>query len=417
MRLHPIIAALRKHTFGVALIALQIALTLAIVCNALFIIGERMARIDRPTGLNESDLFLVSQMWVGAPAGSDAASTDKLDSMLLQDLATLRGLPDVAAAGPMNSLPLYPSSHTSTVSQKPGTDNPGTLLHTNIYFADDHAIPTLGLKLVAGQNFSASDVQHRRSQAGGQSPTTIVTKALADRLFPDGQAVGRQVYFDGSASPSTIVGVVERLQVPGTSRWTNGFAWYSAIEPVRLDRADLLYVVRAKPGRLAAAMKEVPAALYAVNPMRVLDDDSVESFADVRAHAYRADIGMAILMGGICLVLLGITAASIVGLTSFWVGQRHHQIGVRRALGARRKDILRYFQIENLVIAGAGTAAGAGLAIGLNVLLMRYFEMNHLPALYLVAGALIVLALGQGAVLVPARRASRVPPAVATRGR
>ncbi|MGH8126085.1 MAG: ABC transporter permease, partial [Rhodanobacteraceae bacterium] len=67
MTLHPILAALRKHKAGVTLITLQIALTLAIVCNAVFIIGQRIERIQRPTGLDEQNLFELTQSWVGAP--------------------------------------------------------------------------------------------------------------------------------------------------------------------------------------------------------------------------------------------------------------------------------------------------------------------------------------------------------------
>jgi putative ABC transport system permease protein len=150
--------------------------------------------------------------------------------------------------------------------------------------------------------------------------------------------------------------------------------------------------------------------------MRVLDeDDSVKSFADIRASAYRADVGMAILMSVVCLILLCVTAAGIVGLTSFWVGQRHRQIGVRRALGARKIDILHYFQIENLLIAGVGVVLGVLLAVGLNTWLMTHYEMTRIPLPYVMTGVLAMLALGQLAVFVPARRASNVPPVTATR--
>ncbi len=106
--------------------------------------------------------------------------------------------------------------------------------------------------------------------------------------------------------------------------------------PTRLDANFSRYAVRTKPGQLDAVMHAVTPALYKANPMRVLDDDSVRSFAEIRDKAYRADRGMAILMGVVCLILLCVTAAGIVGLTSFWVGQRHRQIGVRRALGHAR---------------------------------------------------------------------------------
>ncbi|GAB2557259.1 ABC transporter permease [Rhodanobacter koreensis] len=416
MTMHPILAALRKHKAGVVLISLQIALTLAIVCNAVFIIGQRIERVNRPTGLDENNLFLVSQQWVGAPGGDDPAGVEKLDVMQREDLAALRNLSDVASVSPSNSIPLLNSSWTGSVSVKPGQrlgDKSGT--RTAYYFTDDQVFPTLGLRLVAGRAFTAADVQHQGARDQRDRPVIIVTQALADKLFPQGNAVGKVIYSDGSSSPSTIIGVVERMQIPASGSWGNDFTWYSTLVPTRLDSNFARYVVRTKPGRLDAAMHAVPAALYGVNPMRVLDDDSVKSFADIRASAYRADVGMAILMGVVCLILLCVTAAGIVGLTSFWVGQRHRQIGVRRALGARKIDILHYFQIENLLIAGVGVVLGVLLAVGLNVWLMTHYEMTRIPVLYVLTGVLAMLAIGQAAVFVPARRASNVPPVVATR--
>ncbi|HUW52643.1 MAG TPA: ABC transporter permease [Rhodanobacter sp.] len=416
MTLHPILAALRRHKAGVVLIALQIALTLAIVCNAIFIIGSRVERIQRPTGMDEKNLFMVTQIWVGAPTGDDKASIDKLDAMLRTDVQTLRSLPDVESAIAINSLPLTNNTWSGGIGLKPAQEH--ATAHAANYFGDDQMIHTLGLRLIAGRNFNAGDVHHMGMRGQNVPPIVIVTKALADKLFPGGNAVGKTIYIDRN-TPSTIVGVIARMQAPSVDSWANGFTWNSVLIPTRLDANFSRYAVRARPGRMDAAMKEARAALFAADPMRVIgdaaDSSGVKSFADIRAHAYRADRGMAILMGAICLILLAVTAAGIVGLTSFWVGQRHKQIGVRRALGARKIDILRYFQTENLLIAGGGAVLGVVLALGLNLLLMRHFAMAHLPIAYVLAGVAAVLALGQGAVFVPARRASNVPPVVATR--
>jgi putative ABC transport system permease protein len=110
-----------------------------------------------------------------------------------------------------------------------------------------------------------------------------------------------------------------------------------------------------------------------------------------------------------------VTALGIVGLASFWVQQRTRQIGVRRALGATRGQILRHFQVENFILAGIGIVFGMVLAFGINQLLMRQYELPRLPWQYLPAGAAILWILGQVAVLGPARRAASVPPAIATR--
>ncbi|HJU09180.1 MAG TPA: ABC transporter permease [Rhodanobacteraceae bacterium] len=417
MTLHPILAALRKHKAGVVLIALQIALTLAIVCNAIFIIGQRIQRIQRPTGMNEDSLFLITQLWVGAPTGDDQSSGDKLDSLLRTDLAALRNVPDVESVTTMNTIPLLNSSWTNGVSLKPKQQH--STAHAAFYFGDENMLKTMGVQLAAGRAFTAADVQHRSFRAEDKPPIIIVSQALADKLFPGGNAVGKSVYLADNTEPSTIIGVVKRLQVSSADTWTNDFTWYTVLEPVRLNSNFSRYLVRAKPGRLQAAMKESRAALFAANPMRVIDDsaehNSIRSFADIRAKAYRADRGMAILMSVICVILLGVTGAGIVGLTSFWVGQRHKQIGVRRALGARKIDILRYFQTENLLIAGGGAIAGIILAVGLNLWLMQRYEMDRMPVLYVLAGVAVVLALGQAAVFAPARRAANVPPVVATR--
>ncbi|WP_049623370.1 ABC transporter permease [Frateuria defendens] len=417
MRMHPILAALRRHKSGVALIALQIALTLAIVCNAVFIIGQRIERLNRPTGVDEDNLFVITQRYVGAPSGDDAASLEKLDAMERTDLDALRRLPDVASVAYASALPLSDGMWTGGIGLKPAQQDESA--HAAYFAVDERALDTLGLRLVAGRAFTAADIEHHGMRGERKPAIVIVTKALADKLFPQGDAVGKTVYLDDDSTPSTIVGVVERLQISGGhnhAAWADTFAWNSVLEPLRIDFAYARYAVRAKPGRLAEAMRAVAPALYAVNPMRVLDDEaSVQSFADIRADAYQADRGMAILMGIVCLILLAVTAAGIVGLTSFWVGQRHRQIGVRRALGARRGDILRYFQAENLMIAVFGSFAGVLLALGLNLWLMRHYEMARLPVAYVLSGLLLVLLLGQCAVLGPARRAARIPPIVATR--
>jgi len=115
------------------------------------------------------------------------------------------------------------------------------------------------------------------------------------------------------------------------------------------------------------------------------------------------------------LGLLFVTALGIAGLANFWVQQRTRSIGIRRAIGATRSDILRYFQTENFLIVTGGIVLGGVLAVALNLLLMTHYELPRLPLWYLPIGALALWSLGQLAVLSPALRAARVPPVVATR--
>lgn len=412
MKLHPIFSALRHHKTGVVLIAMQIALTLAIVCNAVFIIGQRIERTQRLTGLVENGLIRVSQQWLDAPGGDDPAAIDKLDAMQRTDLATLRGLPDVQEVAASTSLPLQGAMWSGNLTLTPQPK--GLSIPVAYYFGDEHQRSTFGLHLIAGRDFTADEILHHTIRGTAVSPVVIVSQPVADTLFPHGDALGKTVYQDGK--PAIIVGIIARLQTPTLSKAGNNWAYNSVLEPVRLDGVSAAYAVRAKPGREKAAMHEVRKALLAVDPMRFMPDSwGVQSFPEIRSKVYRGDRGMALLMGVISLILLCVTATGIVGLTSFWVGQRRKQIGVRRALGARKADILRHFQLENLFIAGIGAVLGVLLAIGLNLWLMQRYEMAHLPVFYVLLGVIAVLVLGQCAVFAPARRASNVPPVVATR--
>jgi putative ABC transport system permease protein len=408
MQIQPILAALRKHKAGTVLIALQIALTLAIVCNALFIIEQRLAHIYEPTGVDEPNIFVIENMW------GEQYNTEQAAANIQQDLLTLQGLPAVQDAAASDSYPLCSCGSDNLITLKP--DQVKLTTDATVYSGDAHFVRTLGLKLIAGRDFHADEIQNSGQRDVVTPPVVIVSKALADKLFPDGDALGKSFY-SMSTTPTTIIGIVETLQRSNIGTWSLPYAGESMIWPVRsAGPIGVRYIVRAKPGELAAAMREAPKALYAVNRMRLINPkNGLLSFAQVRRHAYDSDRGMAILMGIICVVLLAITAAGIVGLTSFWVGQRRRQIGVRRALGATHRDILHYFLTENLLISLGGITIGVVLTFGFNLWLFEHKALKILPPTYVLFGAAILLLLGQGAVFAPALRASRVPPIEATR--
>src|ERR1700744_3434882 len=100
MQIKPILAALRHHKAGTVLIAAQIALTLAIVCNALFIIHARLVHLSQPSGLDEANLLVIGNQWAGKPA------PEQIAALMATDLDTLRKLPGVAHAYATNTYPL-----------------------------------------------------------------------------------------------------------------------------------------------------------------------------------------------------------------------------------------------------------------------------------------------------------------------
>ncbi len=406
MELRPILSAMRRNKVGAILIAVQMAITLAILCNGLFIIEQRVALSKRPTGTDEANIFAITNQWVGNPPD--------LSARLQSDLAALRSVPGVADVFVTNAYPLTNSGWTEGVLLS--ADQKHSTAPAAMYFADEHGLSTLGLKLIAGRNFTSAEVAERGSNDLTAPAAVIVTRELANRLFPKGDALGKSVYFDFQKHNTPIVGIVEKLQVPWVSAggWGSKFNDNSMLEPFRYVSTYSHYIVRAQPGQLTAVMHAAEKKLIELDRARVLE--RVRSLTEARAAVYRDDRGLAVILGVVCAALLAVTAFGIVGLTSYWVAQRRRQIGIRRALGATRTAIIRYFQTENLLIAAAGAAAGVALAVAVNLWMVNSFEMERLNTAYAAVGAIIVLLLGQAAVLWPALRAASVPPALASRG-
>jgi putative ABC transport system permease protein len=402
MQFRPILSALRRNKVGAFLIALQMAATLAILCNALFIIQQRMSLMARPTGVDEANVFTLSNQWIGPEADRGAR--------LAGDLAALRSLPGVVDAFASNSFPLRGGGWSDGLRLDP--DQKTSTTNTALYMADEHALNTLGVRLVAGRNFTPDEVSDRQANDQEQPPAAIVTQALADKLFPQQSALGKVFYDD--KKPIAIVGIIDRLQVPWVSNsWGEKFVENSMLQPYHFLTQGIYYVVRTQPGQLDAVTQQAQKTLSGLSRARVID--KVRSFTEVRARAYRDDRAVAVILGVMCTALLAVTAFGIVGLTSFWVTQRRRQIGVRRALGATRNAILAYFQTENVMIAAAAAVVGVALALGLNLWMVTTFEMNRIGVVYVLSGAVAVVLLGQFAVLWPALRAASIPPALATR--
>lgn len=411
MEFRPILSTLMRHKTAAALIVLEIAMTCAIICNALFMIGDRIRQVREVSGIAENELVRVQITSIG--------SNDNAAALTRTDLASLRGIPGVKAATVTNQVPFVNSSWNSGVSLKPDQERP-TLNATN-YMAEDQFVDTLGLRLIAGRNFTPDEYLEwdavEKAEGPVRYPAVIITRRMAEKLFPDEpaeKALGKAIYVWGS-EPTRIVGVLDHLVRPSMQGGPDAHE-YSMVLPVR-PHYDVggNYLLRTEPGRRDEVLKAAVAALRANGPNRIILDDNTKTMEELRSEFYQAARTMAWLLAAVCIGLLFITALGIVGLASFWVQQRTKQIGVRRALGATRGQILRYFQTENFLLATLGILLGMLGAYGLNQLLMSHYELERLPWSYLPIGAVALWLLGQIAVFGPARRAAAVPPAVATR--
>jgi putative ABC transport system permease protein len=403
MRIHPILSAMTRNKFGAILIVAQMAVTLAFISNSFALIEQRVAWSERPTGLDEANVFVIR---------ASTEPHEDLEARRMGELAALRGLSGVMDAYLTNNYPLQGPGSSGSVSLSPDQKTPS--VRTSHYLGDEHALHTLGVTLIAGRNFTPEEVTTYHGDALPTARILIVSKALATTLFPKGDALGKTVYLQEGV-PSQIVGIVDRLQGPNfaaTGR-ASTFAENSTLRPSRPINEYPRFMVRVQPGRLDEVMKGAEQMLMKHDGEMI---PSALSMEQARAKAYLGNRGLVTLLLSISTALLLVTGFGIVGLTSYWVTLRRQQIGIRRALGATRSNILRHFQKENLVIAASGALVGVVLAVALNLWMVQRFEMVRIADSQVLGGALLLLVLGQIAVFWPALRASSIPPALATRG-
>lgn len=401
----PILAALRRHRLAVLLIAMQVALACAVLVNASDMMVQRWQAVRMPSGVDEAAIGCVHL------SGFDAERGELINQQVLE---LLRQQPAVQAAGVINGVPFGFRSGTVglSVDGEAGQGEPWQGV-VDLYVAGPGSLDALGLRLRSGRMPNDEDYASI-GMILPDAPVALLTRSLAERMWPWQNPVGKQV--GQPPFRMTVIGVVEDVVIPQPGSRGLDSSYWSIFIPAQ-PGAQLTgnYVYRAEPSAVLPVQHALADALPKRLPDAVLDTRLSRPMAQLRSDYFAKQRNMLWLLGGVITVMLTVTAFGIVGLASFWVQQRTRQIGVRRALGATRGDVLRYFQTENFLIVTGGVLLGMVLAFGLNQFLMQQYELQRLPLYYLPIGAIVLWLLGQVAVLWPALKAAAIPPATATR--
>ena len=410
MEIRALLSALKRNKTGPVLVSAQVAITLAVLVNVAYIVQQRVEEVSKPTGMDLDNMF-----WIATGASSPDYN---YATAVKADLAYLNSLPGVVAASTINNLP-----QTGSITGLPFASNAEALQRPNggtgalVYFGTEKLVDTLGVRLIAGHNFDLDAIKPPaadfESSLGDWAQEVIITRRLAEKLFPDGNAVGKPLYAGIINKSATIVGIVDLWRtLPAPARYDD-FISDNVIVAIIPAGPNGLYIVRAKPGQRDAVMKELEKHFADLQPGRFVSriQDYTRTVNEIRQGPRTS----AIILAVVAVFVLAVTVVGISGLAAFNVTTRTKQLGIRRAIGARKFHILRYFLVENWIITTIGAVLGCMLALAAGIRLSTLYEMQRVPLYYLAGGVLLIWIVGLLAVLVPARRAASISPAIATR--
>jgi len=385
------------------LVASETGLTLVVLCGAALMI-ESMARVLRvDPGFDPSNVLTMRtsvpqiNTYYGPPVKA------RFCQDLTEQLGSVSG---VVSVGAVAHLPLQGTAGRGFFIEGRPVPAPGEVPGASYSVACPGYFRTLGVPILSGREFDHQDTL-------GSSPVIVVNQAMAERFWPNEDALGKRIRLGitGTSEPwLTIIGVVGNTRHWGLDRdvrpqffrpYTQAaWPWMTAV--VRTAATPMSFfapIARA----LARAEPDQPVS-------------NVKTMEDIVAASVGSRRFPMLLLSAFALLALTLAAVGIVGVVSYSVEQRHHEIGVRLALGATRRDIVTLFVGRIMVWVLAGIAAGLVGSLGLARLVQTLlFDIRPADLAVLAAVSALLALVALAASYVPARRGAKLDPVIALR--
>jgi predicted permease len=394
------------------LVVFEIASSLVLlICAALLIVSiQRLTKVD--PGFNPQPLLNVDVSFPrlptspnDKPADAQAKLLQASANFLTQVQQRISQLPGVEAVGAINDLPITGNSSIngdfSIVGQPPWEPGQAPVaefrLVTNDYFR------AIGIPVVKGRAFTDRDRLD-------STQVILINETLAKRFFADEDPIGKQLnaFTD---KPSEIIGVVGDARQWGLDKPPDPEIYFSYAQINFSSETSLVVRASGDPARLGDGVRNAVREVNANAPVL-----RIKTMSDVLAQStaqQRFTMGLMAVFAAVALVMAII---GLYGVMSYSVTQRTHEIGIRMALGAERRDVMRLVVGQGLLLAAIGVGTGLVAAFAFTRLLATLlFGVSTTDPLTFAAVSLIMLGVALGACFVPARRATKVDPMIALR--
>jgi putative ABC transport system permease protein len=399
--------AQRNRMRGLLVIS-EFALALMLLIAATLLIRSfwRLQTVD--PGFNGQQV-LTARLWLPTPNQPETGPYFKHErraQLFQQVLQRVASLPGVESVGGVSQLPLDGQTPSSTFSIEGRNSATDDLYSSQVILASSGYFSTLGIPLLKGRLFTDQDDQNAQR-------VVVINQTLAERFFPGEDPVGKRIKFRlGRTEPPwmTIIGIAHDVKTEGLDV-ENRPQMYLPVTQVSNLQFALVIRTNSDPGALTEAVRR---------EVRAADPDlpvyGIRTMDEVMAKAVSQRRFTMVLLGVFAGIALLLSAVGIYGVMAYSVSQRTHEIGVRMALGAQPRDVLRMVIAQGLLLICTGMAVGLAAAFLLTRFLagLLFNVSPRDPVTF--AGVTLLLALvALLACYIPARRATKVDPMIALR--
>lgn len=397
----PVFKSLWRRKWSSGLMIFQLGLTISILSLIFYFLYTRTQVVFQDSGMDEARLTRLYMKLTG--------DSGNLADIIERDMAFLKSRDTIDNAAPFFIGPMRPWLPMRPFRTQLEQEEGGKVV-SNILFTNEDALDTLGINLVEGRNFERHEIKVAQSNVVWGTSVALVSETLANKLYPGEQAIGRRLY-EGDANGAEIIGIVTDFspgfREPEISRNT-------VILPVIINEGYQDYLVKSVGKLDKAALEGVMLDMRQNNSTRSISD--LLTLPDMREQELSQARFSIKVMTLFFLLLVLICGFGVVGLTSYRVASQLKQIGIRRALGASRLAICRYYLLENSVMFVCAQFMGAVLGPILAAGIFKTIDQTIVLPWYCVpvtGGIMFVMVMAAAAY--PAFDASRVEPSSATR--
>jgi putative ABC transport system permease protein len=403
MEFRPIFLSIKHNKAIALLVIIQVAITLTVLSGSLLMTTATLKEWNLPSGIPHDNIISAVPQFYDLDVDVRQSVVD--------DLARIKALPEVINASPITQRPFDARGRQKVYLE---ATEEAQEYDTNIFTGDANLPEVLQLSLIEGRFFREDEVVTGSDQERSSSPPIVmISEDMAKVLFPNNDALGKTIWLEKGGSPAQIIGVYSNF-MNGEELNYYGQSYRTIIQPLVTwqNRQDPNYLIRVKQGTALGLLESIRNQLYKTDGRYV---NQVEVLTRTQKRMYDGRGSHAIMMLVISFILLLITAFGMAGLVSFLVTQRQKQIGTRRALGATKWDVVRYFMLENGILTTIGIVIGLVLSILFTFVLTEDSGINILDMSYIFGTAFFIILINQLAVYLPAKKAANVAPAIVTR--